>query len=286
MLARQKLPTRHFLPGAGGIDLMRARPHEKYRRPKAIIPARIRCRYPPFVMARRLLGPADRSKWGTKMSMSVGGTTGFSNNFQWRSLATTSSQAKSDFTPNNASENSASNPTAASNGGTSASDSSVDGIQVDLPNGFSVGVFRISQPPDGTQGAATLASSDSASSAQMLQAIEQLVAAFANAPGATSNGAAPANPESFPAAAKLAPGQSMDGIDVGLPNGYSAEVYHIDQASGGPASASNGNPDDQMVNTMAQLVANLSGYPATAASAYNKTATDASSVTGSVNSVA
>ena len=76
--------------------------------------------------------------------------------------------------------------------------------------------------------------------------------------------------------------QSMDGIDVGLPNGYSAEVYHIDQASGGSASASSGTSDDQMVNTMEQLIANLSGYPATAASAYNKTATNASSATGSV----
>jgi hypothetical protein len=74
----------------------------------------------------------------------------------------------------------------------------------------------------------------------------------------------------------------MDGIDVGLPNGYSAEVYHIDQASGGSASASSGTSDDQMVNTMEQLIANLSGYPATAASAYNKTATNASSATGSV----
>jgi hypothetical protein len=223
--------------------------------------------------------------------MSVGGATGFSNIFQSRSPATTSSQAKSDFTPTNASEDSASKPPASSSGGTSASDSSVDGIQVNLPNGFSVGVFRIPQAPGGAQGATTPASSDSASSAQMLQTVEQLVAAFANAPGAASNGAASngaasANPESFPSAANLAPGQSVDGIDVGLPNGYSAEVYHIDQAGGGPASASRGTSNDQMVNTMEQLVANLSGYPATAASAYNKTATDASPVTGSVNSVA
>jgi hypothetical protein len=41
-----------------------------------------------------------------------------------------------------------------------------------------------------------------------------------------------------------------------------------------------------MVETMEQLVANLSAYPATAASAYNKTATDASSLTANVNSVA
>jgi hypothetical protein len=207
------------------------------------------------------------------MSINSAGATGFSNSSQWRSLATTSSRA-------GASGASAGTPLA------SAADSSVDGIQVNLPNGLSVGVFQISQTPGGTQGATTPASSDGGSFAQMLQTVDQLVAAFANAPGAASNGAAPANPESLPSAADLAPGQSMNGIDVDLPNGYSAEVYHIDPANGGAASASSGTSDDQMVNTMEQLAATLSGYPATAASAYNKTATDASSVTGSVNSVA
>jgi hypothetical protein len=37
---------------------------------------------------------------------------------------------------------------------------------------------------------------------------------------------------------------------------------------------------------MEQLVANLATYPATAASAYNKTATDTSPPTANVNSVA
>jgi hypothetical protein len=211
------------------------------------------------------------------LSISIGGATGFSNSAQWRSPATTSSQAKSDFTPTDASETSLGNPSA------SAADSSVDGIQVNLPNGFSVGVFRISQAPGQAQGATTLASNASGSSAQMLQTVEQLVAAFANAPG---NGAAPANPESSPFAGDLAPGQSLDGIDVGLPNGYSADVYHIDQASGGTAAAGSETSDDQMVDTMEQLVANLSAYPATAASAYNKTATDTSPATPNVNSVA
>ncbi|SDT03554.1 hypothetical protein SAMN05444158_4128 [Bradyrhizobium canariense] len=117
----------------------------------------------------------------------------------------------------------------------------------------------------------------------MLQSVEQLVAAFANAPG---NGAAPANPGSSPFAGNLAPGQSMDGIDVGLPNGYSAELYHIDQTGGGTAAAGSETADNQMVDTMEQLVANLSAYPATAASTYNKTATGTSSTTANVNSVA
>jgi hypothetical protein len=226
------------------------------------------------------------------MSMSVGGTTGFSNSFQWRSPATTSSQAKSNFTPSDAPEDSASAPPASSSG-TLPYASFGDGIQVNLPNGLSVGVFRIS---GGAQGATTAAPDDSAYYAQMLQSVEQLVADFANAPGTASNGAAsngaasngtaPANSNSLPSGAKLAPGQSMDEIDVSLPNGYSAEIFHINQAGGGSASGSSGSSDDQMAKAMEQLIANLSGYPATAASAYNKTTTDASSATGSVNSVA
>jgi hypothetical protein len=210
------------------------------------------------------------------MSISVGGATGFSNSAQWRSPATTPSQAKSNFTPTDSSATSATNPLAL------AADSSVDGIEVNLPNGFSVGVFRISQPSGQAQGATTPAS-NAGDSAQMLQSIEQLVAAFANAPG---NGSAPASPQSSALAANLAPGQSMDGMDVSLPNGYSAEVYHIDQAGGGTAAAGSGSSDEEMVNVMEQLAANLSAYPATAAGAYNKTATGASSVTANVNSVA
>jgi len=120
----------------------------------------------------------------------------------------------------------------------------------------------------------------------MLQSVEQLVADFANAPGAASNGAASANSASLASAANLAPGQTMNGIDVSLPNGYSAEIFGVSQAGGAPASAGSESSDDQMVSTMEQLVANLSGYPATAASAYGKTATDPSSGTGNVNSVA
>lgn len=78
----------------------------------------------------------------------------------------------------------------------------------------------------------------------------------------------------------------MDGIDVGLPNGYSAEVYRIDEASGGTGAAGSATSDVQLANVMEQLVANLATYPATAASAYNKTATDASPPTANVNSVA
>jgi hypothetical protein len=189
------------------------------------------------------------------MSISTGGVTGFSNNSQWRSLATTSTSTAS----------------------ASADDSSVDGIQVNLPNGFSVGVFRISGGPGGTQSG----SSASGSSAQMLQTAEQLVADFANAPGAPPNGAAAADPTGSPFAGILAPGQSMDGIDVGLPNGYSAEIYHVDQTGGSSQSS-----DNQMVAMMQQLVSNLQTYSATSASAYAKTATDASPTTTNINSVA
>jgi hypothetical protein len=207
------------------------------------------------------------------MSISVGGATGFSNSAQWRSPATTPSPAKSNFTPTDSSATSATNPLALA---------AVDGIEVNLPNGFSVGVFRISQSPGQAQGATTPAS-NAGDSAQMLQSIEQLVAAFANAPG---NGSAPASPQSSALAANLAPGQSMDGMDVSLPNGYSAEVYHIDQAGGGTAAVGSGSSDQEMVNVMEQLTANLSAYPATAAGAYNKAATGASSDAANVNSVA
>lgn len=214
------------------------------------------------------------------MSMSVGSTTGFPNSFPTKSPATTTSQAKSAFTPTSASTDSTSSAPAP---GIWASNSFLDGIQVNLPNGFSVGVFQISQAPGGAQAPA---SGNDSSSAQMLQSVEQLVAAFANAAGGTANGAAPAGPESLAAGANLAPGQSIDGIDAALPNGYSAEIYQIEQGRAGTASGSAGTADDQMVGMMEQLVANLSQYPATGASAYNKTVSAASSATAGVNSVA
>jgi hypothetical protein len=73
----------------------------------------------------------------------------------------------------------------------------------------------------------------------------------------------------------------MDGIDVSLPNGYSAEIYHVDQPGGSSQSA-----DNQMADMMQQLVANLQTYSATSTSAYAKTAADASPPTTKVNSVA
>src|ERR1700722_11872268 len=189
------------------------------------------------------------------MSISAGGVTGFSNSSQWRSLATTPKSTPS----------------------TSGDDSSVDGIQVNLPNGLSVGVFRISGGAGGTQSG----SDASSSSAQMLQTVEQLLAEFANSSGATSNGTAAPNPTGSPFAGTLAPGQSVDGIEVGLPNGYSAEIYHVDQPGG-----SSQNADNQMADIMQQLDANLQTYSATPPSAYAKTAADASPPTTNVNSVA
>jgi hypothetical protein len=218
------------------------------------------------------------------MSISVGGTTGFLNSFQPRSPATTTSQANSAFAPTSAPTDSA-NSAPASSSSPSASfvppTSFGDGIQVNLPNGISVGVFQISQG-----GAQAPASGDGGAYAQMLQSVEQLVAAFANTPGAAANDTASASPQSLPSAANLAPGQSVDGIDVALPNGYSAEIFGIEQGSAGTASGSGGTIDDQMVDTMEQLVANLSQYPATAASAYNKTVSAAPPAAAGVNSVA
>jgi hypothetical protein len=231
-------------------------------------------------MALYLLLRVSRSQWRIEMSISVGGTTGFPNSFQPRSTATTTSQANSAFAPTSAPTDSANSAPASSSW---PSDSFADGIQVNLPNGLSVGVFQISQTPGAGQASA---SGNSASYAQMLQSVEQLVAAFANAPGAAANGAASASPDSLPAAANLAPGQSVDGIDVALPNGYSAEIYGTEQGSAGTASGSGGTIDNQMVDTMEQLIANLSQYPATAAGAYNKTVSAASSATAGVNSVA
>ena len=214
------------------------------------------------------------------MSISVGGTTGFPSIFQPRSSATTTSQANSASALTSAPTDSANSAPPSSSW---PSDSFLDGIQVNLPNGLSVGVFQISQTPGAAQAPA---SGNSGSYAQMLQSVEQLVAAFANAPGAAANGDASAGPASLPGAANLAPGQSVDGIDVALPNGYSAEIYGIEQGSAGTAGGSGGTPDNQMVDTMEQLIANLSQYPATAASAYNKSVGAASSATAGVNSVA
>jgi hypothetical protein len=55
---------------------------------------------------------------------------------------------------------------------------------------------------------------------------------------------------------------------------------------GGTAAAGGETSDNQMVETMEQLIANLSAYPANAASAYNKAAADTSPPTANVNSVA
>lgn len=214
------------------------------------------------------------------MNMSVGGTSGFSSGFQTRSSATTKSQAESAFTPTSASTDSTSGALAS---GSWASDSFAGGIEVNLPNGFSVGVFRISQTAGGAQDPT---SSNDSSFAQMLQSVEQLVAAFANATGGTSNSAEPANSANLLTGTKVAPGGSIDGMDVALPNGYSAEIFQIEQGGTGTASGGGSTADDQMADTMEQLVANLSQYPATAAGAYSKTVSAASSATAGVTSVA
>lgn len=76
----------------------------------------------------------------------------------------------------------------------------------------------------------------------------------------------------------VAPDQSPDGGDVELPNGYFAQIDHVDPVGGGVSQTAK----DQTVDT--------DNSPRTrrrfAGGAYAKTAADASSLTDIVNSVA
>ncbi len=116
----------------------------------------------------------------------------------------------------------------------------------------------------------------------MLQSIEQLVTDLANAPTGTAAGETKSVGD--PLGPMPAPGQSVEGIDVNLPNGYSAEIYHLDSTETGSM-----NGDDlskEMSDTMEQLVGALSTYPAAAASAYGRTATNSTSTTTSLGNIA
>lgn len=222
--------------------------------------------------------------------MSISGITGTSSPSQ--RLATASTQPKSTTTAQVASA------TASSSGGTgSAFLSALDGISVSLPNGISVGAFHIgpSAGPSGQEGGTSAEGGGDASFSQMINMVEQFVAAFENSPAAAASTATQASTTdgtsaggtSASATSGSGSDTSIDGISVNLPNGFSVEVFHADQGNG--ISADGGASSNQMVNTIEQLVAALDKYPGAAAGAYSNVganASSASTTTGSLNAVA
>ena len=222
--------------------------------------------------------------------MSISGITGTSSPSQ--RLATASTQPKSTTTAQVASA------TASSSGGTgSAFLSALDGISVSLPNGISVGAFHIgpSAGPSGQEGGTSAEGGGDASFSQMVNMVEQFVAAFENSPAAAASTATQASTTdgtsvggtSASATSGSGSDTSIDGISVNLPNGFSVEVFHADQGNG--ISADGGASSNQMVNTIEQLVAALDKYPGAAAGAYSNVganASSASTTTGSLNAVA
>jgi hypothetical protein len=224
------------------------------------------------------------------IDMSISGITGTSSPSQ--RLTTASTQPKSTTTAQVASA------TASSSGGTgSAFLSALDGISVSLPNGISVGAFHIgpSAGSSGQEGGTSAEGGGDASFSQMINMVEQFVAAFENSPAAAASTATQASTTDGTSAGGTSAGTtsgsgsdtSIDGISVNLPNGFSVEVFHADQGNG--ISADGGASSNQMVNTIEQLVAALDKYPGAAAGAYSNVganASSASTTTGSLNAVA
>ncbi len=172
----------------------------------------------------------------------------------------------------------------------SAFGSAVDGISVEMPNGFSVGVFHFSQGAGGQAGGTS--SWNGSDLDQMLGSIEQLVASLENYTASPSSAAADVSSAATASADGTGAGSgssdsSIDGINVNMPNGFSIEVFHADQGSG--TSTDSDASSAQMVNAIEQLVAAFDKYPAVAAGAYSSTAANASgtaTATGSLNAVA
>ncbi len=220
--------------------------------------------------------------------MSISGSVGSYSGAQWRQPSIVQNQQ----TKGAAQSSSATG--AASGGASSDFDSVVDGIDVNLPNGISVGVFRL----DGGAGTSAQGGGISAGSAgngstnQMVDAVEQLVAALENyaAPQSStasqdSSAATSAGGTTAGASGMSAPGASTEGIQIGMPNGFSFEVFG--HGSGSSDGGSSGGSSDQMVQAAEQLVAALDKYPVAAPGAYGKaSASGAATATGSVNAVA
>jgi hypothetical protein len=224
------------------------------------------------------------------IDMSISGMTGTGALSQ--QLATASTQPKSTTTAQVASAS-------ASSSGETGSPfiSALDGISVGLPNGISVGAFHIgpSAGPSGQEGGTSAEGGGNASFSQMINMVEQFVAAFENSPAAAASSATQAPTTDGTSAGGTSAGAtsgsgsdtSIDGISVDLPNGFSVEVFHADQ--GNETSADSAASSDQMVNTIEQLVAALDKYPGAAAGAYSNVganASSASTTTGSLNAVA
>ncbi len=214
--------------------------------------------------------------------MSISGMTGTSASSQ--RLATASTQSQSTATAQAGSATGTSFPFI----------SALDGISVRLPNGMSVGVVHIG-PSAGQEGGTSTGSGSDGSFSQMIDMVEQLVAAFENSPtaaastatqGSTKDGTS-AGGTSANATSNLSSNTSIDGVSVDMPNGFSVEVFHADQ--GNETSADRAASSDQMVDTIEQLVAALDKYPGAAAGAYSSVGANAASgstTTGSLNAMA
>lgn len=200
---------------------------------------------------------------------------------QWPRSATGSTQSKN-TTAQAASAGASTAPTSL---GFNAS----AGIEVNLPDGLSVGVFSISPGANPfAQGSGTSGGSGNAALAQMIASVEQMVAALENyqvpasstsaQSSATNGSSAVAN-----AADAAASGSSIEGMNASMPNGISVEVFEAEQGSG--TSENTDGSSDAMASTIAQLVAALDKYPAAAAGAYAKADPSAASTAG-VNAVA
>jgi hypothetical protein len=207
--------------------------------------------------------------------MSINSVSGASAMAQLQRSPTTSAQSKN----NTAQTTSAgSSPTPTSLGFDASA-----GIEVNLPNGLSVGIFSISPGANPfAQGAGTSAGSGGGVLSQMISSIEQMVAAFENSSVGTSSTASQGTATSGSSATGGSNSDSsINGIATNLPNGISIEVFESGQA-GGTSDGSDGS-SNQMMSAMEQLMAALDKYPAPGTSAG---AAPSTASAGSVNAVA
>jgi hypothetical protein len=211
--------------------------------------------------------------------MSITSATGASAMAQLQRSATSSTQAK------NGTATSAGSSTAPTSLGFNAS----AGIEVNLPNGLSVGVFSISPGANPfAQGTGGSAGSGNSALAQMIASVEQMAAALENytvpaSSTAAQSSAANGSSVAADAADAAGPGSSIEGMTASMPNGISVEVFEAEQGNG--TSESSDGSSDAMASTIEQLVAALDKYPAAAAGAYAK-ANPSAAATAGVNAVA
>jgi trimeric autotransporter adhesin len=194
--------------------------------------------------------------------------------------ATGPTQSKNSTTDSTAPPASAGSSTAP----TSLGFNTYGGVEVNLPNGLSVGVFAISPGADPfTQGAGS-----NGALSQMISSLEQMVASFENSSAPASSTAAQSSAANGSSAAAdaadgAAPGSSIEGMTASMPNGISVEVFEAEQGNG--TSKSSDGSSDAMASTIEQLVAALEKYPAAAAGAYANSSS-AATPAATVNAVA